>query len=259
MHSRIVIGLAGLTVVLLGHISFAHAQENAWGNVKGQIIWGPKEIPECKQIEAVKGHQDKMACMANGHVVIDEIWVVNPKNKGLKWTFVWLAAKNGKMPIHPNLQKPRIDKLVMDQPGCAFTPHALALREGQILVAKNSSMISHNFKWTGLSNSGNVLIPAGKEYEIKGLVVDRLPVSIECSIHTWMKGNVGIFDHPYYAVTNADGNFEFKDAPAGEYRLRIWHGSGGWLGGAKGSNGQAITIKAGETLELGSLKYTPPK
>jgi hypothetical protein len=259
------LGLAGVTVLLASLQSAARAQGDAWGNVQGQITWGGKDIPKQDPIAAVNASPDKAACMKGGNVVIDETWVVNPKNKGLQWTFVWLAPmkKGDAIPIHPNLQKPKANKVVMDQPLCAFIPHALALRQGQDLIANNTSGIAHNFKWTGnpsTPNAGNnILIPAGGQFAIKGLVADRLPVKIECNIHPWMNGWVRIFDHPYYAVTDADGKFEFKDAPAGEYRLMVWAGSGGWLGGAKGRDGQRITIKGGDTLKLGSLEYPPPQ
>jgi hypothetical protein len=58
-------------------------------------------------------------------------------------------------------------------------------------------------------------------------------------------------------VTDDDGRFIIKDAPAGEFRIKIWHGSGGWLGGAKGKDGQPITIKAGKN-DLPPLAYPPP-
>jgi hypothetical protein len=260
------LGLAGLTVMILGLSYSVNAQGNQWGTVRGRITWGGQEIPKQLPIAAVAASTDKAACLKDGHVVVDEKWVVNPKNKGLRWTFVWLAHEDVKnkapLPIHPDLMALKINKIVMDQPMCAFAPHAVALREGQVLVAKNSAGISHNFKWTGnptTANAGNnVLIAPGNAIDIKGLVADRLPVKIECNIHPWMNGWVRIFNHPYYAVTDADGAFEFKDAPAGAYRLIVWHGSGGWRGGAAGKNGQVINIKAGGTLDLGNLDYPPP-
>jgi hypothetical protein len=255
--------LAAATLILLGPRSAADAQQ--WGNVKGTITWGGKDIPKQLPVTTVNNHADKMACHKDGNVVVDEKWVVNPKNKGLKSAFVWLAnedVKNKLLPIHPNLKMPKEKTVVMDQPLCAFVPHAVALREGQILVAKNSAAIQHNFKWTGRDGTpnagGNRLIVAGGAFDIKGLVADRLPVKIECNIHPWMNGWVRIFDHPYYAVTDANGAFELKDAPAGKYRLIVWHGSGGWLGGAAGRDGKVITVKAGGTLDLGDLSYPPP-
>ena len=239
---------------------------NQGGTVKGKITWAGKgALPIQMPIAAVAGSPDKMACQMGGNVVMDEQWVVNPKNKGLRWTFVWLANQNPKdkaaLPIHPDLKAIKAPKVVMDQPLCAFLPHATALREGQVLVAKNSAGISHNFKWTGnptTANVGaNVLIAPGNAIDIKDLVADRLPIKIECNIHPWMNGWVRVFDHPYYAVTDENGAFEFKNAPAGDYSLVVWHGSGGWRGGAAGKNGQAINIKAGGTTDLGDLGYAP--
>ena len=40
---------------------------------------------------------------------------------------------------------------------------------------------------------------------------------------TWMNGYVWTFDHPYAATTDADGKFEIKNAPAGKWRLVVWH------------------------------------
>ncbi len=61
-----------------------------------------------------------------------------------------------------------------------------------------------------------------------------------------MRAWVRVYDHPYHAVTDADGKFELKNAPAGKYNLVIWHEGVGWVNGGK--LGKPITIKAdGET------------
>jgi hypothetical protein len=242
----------------------ASAQGLQWGTVKGRIIWGGKELPKQMPIAAVATNQDRADCMKDGNVVLDERYVVNEKNKGLRWAFVWLTNEDLKkpVPIHPDLKALTVKEVVIDQPLCAFVPHAVALREGQTLVAKNSARINHNLKWTGNQENanagGNVVIPAGQSLAIKGLVADKQPIQIECSIHPWMKGWALVFNHPYYAVTNPDGAFEFNNAPAGNYRLMVRHGTGGFLGGAAGRKGRAINIKPGMTTDLGSLEYPPP-
>jgi len=254
-----IIVAAGLLGALSQDSTFA--DDNGWGGIKGTIIWGGDEVPKRQPID-LKANPDKMVCLKEGPI-LDETWVVNPKNKGLRYAFVWLAPKDkeAKLPIHPDLKEIKVKKIVIDQPCCMFIPHAIGLREGQALVAKNSAAISHNYKWSGhpdVNPGGNVLLPPGTEKVIDDLKADRLPVSIECNIHAWMKGWVRVYNHPYYAVTDENGSFEFKNAPAGEWQLIVWHGSGGWLGGAKGKNGQPITIKAGGATDLGNLKYPPP-
>ena len=66
-----------------------------------------------------------------------------------------------------------------------------------------------------------------------------------------------VFAHPYFAVTDADGNYKIENAPTGELRMKIWHGTGGWLGGAKGKDGRSVSINAGDNA-LGDLPYPPP-
>ena len=181
---------AEVVVAAVPAIVSAEAQSEPWGDITGRIIWGGDKIPDQGNLN-LKGNPDAGACTKDGPVK-DETWIVNPKNKGLKNTFVWLegAKKGDKLPIHPNLKKVAADKIEIDQPSYAFISHAVALREGQILVAKNSSAIGHNFKWTGNPTEnpgGNVLLPPGASKDIDDLKADRIPISIECNIHAWMR------------------------------------------------------------------------
>jgi hypothetical protein len=234
-------------------------QGGGWGHIKGRVVWGPKDIPTQLPIDAVKKNADQAHCLSKGPV-LSEQWVVNAKNRGLQWTFVWLINANSKdktpLPVDPALHKITDLKVMVDQPVCAFIPHALAIREGQILVAKNSSPVTHNIKWTGAKNQGNINLPAGAQFEIKDLKAERLPMQIECNIHPWMNGRVGIFDHPYFAVTDADGKFEIKNAPAGTYHVVFYNTS--YNGGAPGRLGQPVMIRADGTVDMGDVKFMPP-
>jgi hypothetical protein len=57
-----------------------------------------------------------------------------------------------------------------------------------------------------------------------------------------MQAWIYVFDHPYYAVTAADGAFRFADVPPGEYTLEVVHPAGGlaWS--------QKVTVEAGATV-----------
>ena len=39
-------------------------------------------------------------------------------------------------------------------------------------------------------------------------------VPFKCDVHGWMNAYVGVLDHPFFAVTDADGTFEIKGAAA---------------------------------------------
>ena len=53
-------------------------------------------------------------------------------------------------------------------------------------------------------------------------------IQVGCDVHPWMRANINVFSHPFFAVTAADGTFEIKGLPAGEYEVTAFlHGSRG--------------------------------
>ncbi len=237
----------GLTfLALIATPALSYAQE--WGNIKGQVVWGGDKAPVRTEINV---NSDKAACTAKGPLFSEE-FVVDPKSKGVKWVMVWLVdAKDAKahLPIHPSL-KDFAKKVAFDQPCCQFEPHVLAVREGQVVEAKNSATIPHNVNVIGGIRNPNLnqIIPPGKSLDISGWKASPTPVSVSCTIHSWMKMYIRVFDHPYFAVTDDQGNFEIKNAPAGDYHIVVWHEGNGWVVGDK--KGVPITIAAGKTTEF---------
>jgi len=55
-----------------------------------------------------------------------------------------------------------------------------------------------------------------------------------------MKAYLGVFEHPYFALSGADGRFTLKDLPPGEYTIEAWHER-------CGTRSQKITVGAKET------------
>ena len=133
----------------------------------------------------------------------------------------------------------------LKQPYCAFEPHTFVLfteyrdkdnkkkPTGQFLKVVNNTEtvgdkkgIAHNTSWGGGSerSEGNKAIPPGGHEDVKDLEPSSTsPVTIKCTIHPFMKANAWVLNNPYYAVTDADGNFEIKNVPAGKVRIRVWH------------------------------------
>jgi hypothetical protein len=250
---------------LFGFVQQADAQGKAWGTIKGRIVWGGKEMPEA-EVVTPKGADAKYCCQNNpgGNVVkgiiLEHTFVVNAKNKGLRDVFVYILVDPGQeIPIHKDLRKIKENEkeVVIDQPGCHFVPRAIGIREGQVLVVKNSKdPFNHSFRWIGDGNNnqgGNIVIKPGGKEEIKDLKAQRLPLPIDCALHGWMKGQLGVFSHPYFAITDADGAFEIKLAPAGKHKLMIYHNTGYRLG-TDGKEGEDVTVKGGDAVtDLGEL------
>lgn len=208
-------------VVKAGENQIADIDYFVWGTVKGRIVAGPP----------------------------------------VRDAFVWIepASTFVKLPVHPALRKPTATTVELAMRGGQFEPRALAAREGQTLVLNNASPNHHNPRWAGgpFSTPNNILLPSGMKKEVAVLRGDKRAIWVECGIRPWMTSTIRVFEHPYFAVTDAHGRFVLKDAPAGNWRLKIWHGEDGWSGGAKGKEGRPIGVKIGEN-NLGDLQFEAP-
>jgi len=95
----------------------------------------------------------------------------------------------------------------------------------QKLVVKNSAPVAHNSRVTGGMRNpakGGILAPGKQEeYVLKS---DAQKIVVSCDVHKWMEAYIWAFDHPYFAITGADGSFEIKNAPYGA-DVWIWHDS----------------------------------
>jgi hypothetical protein len=138
----------------------------------------------------------------------------------------------------------------------------LLVRVGQPFVIKNSDPVGHNTKASLVANGQfNVTVAAGQETSSPITKAESLPLPVNCNIHPFMEGHILVQDHPYMAVTGEDGTFEIKDLPAGKQEFQLWHEASGYLknlkfkGGVTDRRGRAeLTIKAGETVDLGDIK-----
>lgn len=225
-----------------------------YGTVKGQIIWGENKIPANRMLKVDKDHDH----CGNG-LESDEL-IIDAKSRGVKNVMIWLDSikMDGVIPnIHPAVAAVPNQKVQIDQPKCLFEPRIVFLREGQTLLVKNSSPKAHNSKIIGRNTTKNPLIPPKGEVEIKDLKAETRPYLLGCDIHGWMAGRIGVFKHPYFALTKADGTFELKNVPAGNLLLYMQHEVPGWVHKG-GKNGQPITVKADGTLDLGKVKMMNP-
>jgi len=258
----------GGALVLMGLLGLATpslAQKDEWGAVKGTVVWAEKALPKLTPLDV---NTDKEHCLSKGKL-FDPFSVVNPKNKGVPYAMVWLTSldkKDSPLPIHPDLKTPKSSKVVIDQPCCLFDPPVLGIREGQSWVVKNSAPVPHNANIIGGMTGPNLnpLIPPGGMVEIpaKELQARDTPISISCSIHRWMRGYARVFKHPYFTVTDGSGQFEIAKAPAGRYRLVIWHPNVGWVTGEGAEPdrfGRQVTIPAGGVASVGKIDMREPK
>ena len=237
--------LKTLTALLLLS-SVSHAQ---WGTLKGQFLYGKDgtAAPAASKLTITK---DVEVC--GKQPLFNEELVVNKDNRGLANVLIW-ADKIKK--VHSDYEKTAKDTVVMDNKLCQFEPRVLAVRTGQTLKVGNSDPVGHNSMITFLSNPQvNPIIPAGGSVEFTNIKkAERFPVKVSCSIHPWMQGLLVVQDHPYMAVTDADGKFELKNLPAGKLTLKVFHEKSGFLK-TLNVDGKSVKLKRGGkyAFEMGS-------
>jgi hypothetical protein len=277
---RILFGAAVLALLgLLVDVHLGRAQEKlktaGYGSLSGKVTLAGKVPDVVDLVPKMKLHADGPACClakdAKAIEKIDQTWVVDPKTKAVKNVVVWVMPPKDTYFEIPFKFKRRKEKIVIDQPHCAFLPRVSLYNPsyfdgkemvptGQELIVKNSATVSHNVRAIGspkVTDGFNRNLPPGTELnvtkDLKGnqeLKPQLLPVSIQCDVHTWMAAKLFVFDHPYYAISDEKGDFTIPQVPAGAViRLMAYHEGVGWVNqGFKA--GQAIKIQKGKNTEL---------
>jgi len=250
---------AALAALALTASGVTAAAADEWATVKGQVVFPKdKEIPKRNPLNVT---QDKDHCLKDG-AILDQSVIVNDKTRGVANVVVFLRpdSKDPKAEfpadkIHPDDKNRKPAEVLIDQPCCMFVKRVTVARVDDVIVVKNPSPVAHNFFWdSGNNGAHNVTVPKGESWKMPaGLKKENPPIQYKCTIHPWMTGYVRIFDHPYYAVTDENGNFEIKNAPAGKYRIVYWH-ENGLKGGAAGRFGDEIEIK-GPTTDLKTVDF----
>ena len=84
----------------------------------------------------------------------------------------------------------------------------------------------HNVHGKGKANPEfNISQAKSGAKDSKTLLEPEVVFSVGCDVHKWMNAKVGVFEHPFFAVTGDDGSFEIKGVPAGDYEVEAWHES----------------------------------
>lgn len=115
------------------------------------------------------------------------------------------------------------DTVEMDQKGCVYVPHVKTLMAGQPISFKNSDGALHNVHTYSTANkSMNTASPVGTTTKPVKWRKEEI-FETKCDVHPWMSAYLGVFPHPYHAVSDDSGAFRLDRVPPGKYTLKVWH------------------------------------
>jgi len=117
-------------------------------------------------------------------------------------------------------------KPVMDQKGLVFTPHVMLVQQGTTVEFLNSDTVQHNVFWPSISGNKKLTHnlgtwPKGEKKAFK--FDDPGVVPLLCNVHPEMAGYIVVSPTPFFAETDASGNFKIENVPDGKYNVVAWH------------------------------------
>ena len=200
---------------LVSMISAAHAEAAAG---KGAVSGVVKYDGPAPKVTFIKMNADPKCIAIHGDKkVAHEEEVVGVAGE-VKNVFVYIKAglKAEKYPVPA-------EPAVIDQKECMYVPRVQGMIAGQKLNVVNSDPLSHNIRcFAKVNKTFNIGQPKEGTRE-KLMDKPEHAIKFKCDIHGWMFAYIFVMEHPYFAVTGADGAFKIENLPPGEYTLAAWH------------------------------------
>jgi hypothetical protein len=138
------------------------------------------------------------------------------------------------------------EALVLSARGCFYQPYISGAQRGQKLVLRNLDPVIHNAHLTheeGKFPDRNISLIPRQRSSILTLDHPSVFLRVKCDVHPWEFAYVGVVEHPFFAVSDADGRFAIDRLPPGNYLVEARHRKAG-------SQFQRVTITPDSGAEI---------
>lgn len=115
---------------------------------------------------------------------------------------------------------------VMSQKNLAFVPHILVVQQGTTVQFLNDDNEQHNVFWPSVGGNKRAAHNVGTwpQGEKRPYKFEQSGVApLFCNIHSEMSGYIIVSPTPYFAQTDAAGNYKIDNVPDGKYNVVAWH------------------------------------
>ena len=186
---------------------------NDGGTITGSVKWsGP--VPK---LPPATINKDPEICDPQAQKKRDLERLLVSANGGVANTVVFLKdiTKGKAMDLPEGRQ-------FLNQKTCRYEPHVLLVPDKGTLQLKSSDPVLHTVHMTGAADY-NLPFPFANQTVSRTMNREGV-VDLRCNAgHIWMNAEMLVVQHPYYAVTDEDGNFRLTNVPPGDYEIEAWH------------------------------------
>ncbi len=160
---------------------------------------------------------------------------------GVKNAVIWVTDA----PAPKKIEK----KYKLDQQGCLFIPHVLAMPVGAEVDVVNSDPVLHNVRaQAGDLKAFNWAMPV-KGHVVATHIKRESIYKVSCDVHPWMRAWLVVLPTERFALTDADGAYLIAGLPPGKHKVKIWHER-------LGEREQEIDVQPGQTATH-DVAFTP--
>jgi hypothetical protein len=208
------------TTVAFGQSDYKVVAVTNGGTISGSVKWsGP--VPRALDFPITK---DPQICDPESRKSVDlERLIVGPQG-GVANAVVYLKNISAGKAMDLPAQRRHLD-----QKHCRYIPHILLVPENGTLDMMSSDSTLHTIHMDGAATF-NLPFPFTDRITSRAMPAPGL-VNLRCNGgHVWMNAEMFVVTHPYYAVTDESGQFQFTDVPPGTYQIVAWHEGWGLAG-----------------------------
>lgn len=134
---------------------------------------------------------------------------------------VWVDSVTAGKPL------PEIRRSEIAIEGCRFAPRVLGVIEGTTINVKSQdrAVLTSRFYREGSPEPVAEIhtVDAGQVVPSERIASKAGIVEVRTAEQPWSRGYIAVFDHPYFAVTDANGRFTIEGLPPGTYTVKAWH------------------------------------
>jgi plastocyanin len=221
-------------------VEAAAVAAEGWGTLRGRVVFGG-DPPQPKTLVAKGDPNAKDSAVCAAQAIESQYLVVDPASKGVQYALVYIPKPTA---VSEEAKSAAGQASVeFDQKNCTFIPHVLPVMKGATIQVKSSDQVTHNVNSKLLNTKFNESIAPGVVRAVQAKAAERSPGMVVCDIHPWMKAWWLVLDSPYFAVTDAQGNFEIEGVPAGTQKVVVWQEAVNFV---TPSAGAPVVVQAGD-------------